>query len=498
MLNKQLNKGEWLYLALSLVVSVGIYLKLSAMLSHLTHDFFCQFETKRLDCQKKRISFGERSIISTKVEKNIKRERDRQEFRHHKQKGIEFLKNASPLLAVDEFNKAFTKYPEPETLIYKNNAAAATQPNVQIVVSVPASQNLEIAEEILRGVAQAQDEINKTHKGINGKRLEVGIADDKNNQADAQEIANEAINNTKIMAVVGHNTSTVSQAAAGIYEKDNLVMVTPTSYSLKLSSSSPQSSIFKIVPNVDKVVNQLQAYYTQTAQKSKLFICSDSSDDASKDVKYFFESIKQSFQTISNDKDCDVSGENFSIQQAIAQAKNKKADSLLLATPTKKIDFFIKIAKEAKEANSQLALFSSPTLYTEETLRQGRAYVKDMVLVTPWHPDAFPENPFPSDAKKLWKAQVNWRTAMAYDATKVIIEGLRQSNNNNRQSLRDKLHEIQVCGATDKISFKSTGERNETPVFIIKVVENKKFDTSYEFELVATSQKYLKSSCNHK
>jgi branched-chain amino acid transport system substrate-binding protein len=497
MLNKQLNKSEWLYLALSLVVSAGIYLKLSAMLSHLTHDFLCQLETKRLDCQKKRISFGERSLISPKFEININRETDRQEFSHHKKKGIEFLRNTSPILAAYEFEDAFKMYPDPETLIYKNNAEASTQPNVKIVVSVPVSQNPEIAEEILRGVAQAQDEVNQK-EGINGKRLQVGIADDKNNQTDAKEIANEAVNNTKIMAVVGHNASTVSQAVAGIYEKDNLVMVTPTSYSLKLSSSSPQSSIFKIVPNVDKVVNQLQTYYTQTAHKSKLFICSDSSDDASKDVKYFFESIKEPFQTVSNDKDCDVSRGNFSIQQAIAQAKNKKADSLLLATPTKKIDLFIKIAKEAKDANSQLALFSSPTLYTQEILRQGGASVKDMVIVTPWHPDAFPENPFQSDAKKLWKAQVNWRTAMAYDATKVIIEGLTQSNSNNRQSLRDKLHEIQVCGATDKISFKSTGERNETPVFLIKIAENNKSNTAYEFELISTLQNNYKSSCSNK
>lgn len=190
-----------------------------------------------------------------------------------------------------------------------------------------------------------------------------------------------------------------------------------------------------------------------------------------------------------------MSGDNFSIQQAIAQATNKKADSLLLATPTKKIDLFIKIAKEA---NSQIALFSSPTLYTEETLRQGGASVKDMVLVTPWHPDAFPGNPFPSEAQRYWKAQVNWRTAMAYDATKVIIEGLRQSTSNNRQALRDKLHEIQVCGATDKISFNSTGARNETPVFIIKVAENNESGTRYEFKLVPKSQKYFKSTCNNK
>jgi ABC-type branched-subunit amino acid transport system substrate-binding protein len=87
---------------------------------------------------------------------------------------------------------------------------------------------------------------------------------------------------------------------------------------------------------------------------------------------------------------------------------------------------------------------------------------------------------------------------MAYDATKVIIEGLRQSTSNNRQALRDKLHEIQVCGATDKISFNSTGERKETTVFIIKVVENNKSDTRYEFELVPTSHKDSKSICYNK
>ncbi len=87
---------------------------------------------------------------------------------------------------------------------------------------------------------------------------------------------------------------------------------------------------------------------------------------------------------------------------------------------------------------------------------------------------------------------------MAYDATKVIIEGLRQSNSNNRQSLRDKLQEIQVCGATDKISFNSTGARNETPVFIIKVVENNGASTHHKFELVPTSPNDFQSSCNNK
>ncbi|HBY75884.1 MAG TPA: ABC transporter substrate-binding protein, partial [Cyanobacteria bacterium UBA11148] len=49
----------------------------------------------------------------------------------------------------------------------------------KIAVSVPMESNLNKAQEILRGVAQAQNEVNR-NGGINGMLLKVAIANDEN------------------------------------------------------------------------------------------------------------------------------------------------------------------------------------------------------------------------------------------------------------------------------------------------------------------------------
>jgi len=64
----------------------------------------------------------------------------------------------------------------------------------------------------LRGVAQAQDEANRKG-GIDGVGLEFTIIDDDNNPAITREMARLLVENNRLMAVVGHNTSDASMAA---------------------------------------------------------------------------------------------------------------------------------------------------------------------------------------------------------------------------------------------------------------------------------------------
>lgn len=490
MLKKKLNQMEWIYLTLSILLTISISLKLASHIVSIPNDFLCQLQNKQLNCTEKLISFGEKRLIPTNRKNQITNKSAISSFRRYKQKGIDSFRNKDTGHAADEFKKAFEIYPDPETLIYQNNADAESQQHIQIAVSVPISQNLDIAEEILRGVAQAQDEINQSDQLINGKWLQIGIADDKNDPKFAEaKIAPEAVNNPNILAVVGHNASIVSQAAARIYNQGELVMITPTSYAMTASYYYG----FKVVSNVNILANQLNKYYGET-KLNKLFICYDEDENVSKIFNSYFHHLKK---IVSTDDDCNVSSNNFTTAVAISQAKNNNADSLLLATSVQKINSFIELAKLAKANNSKIALFGSSTLYTHETLAQGKEAVKDMVLVAPWHPDAFPNNPFRLKAQELWKGKVNWRTAMAYDATKVIIEGLKRST--NRQELAAELHRnIPVCGATGEISFKSSGERRQEQAFIIKVVKDSRTDTGYNFTLVdPIAKNNFGQSCNN-
>ena len=153
--------------------------------------------------------------------------------------------------------------------------------------------------------------------------------------------------------------------------------------------------------------------------------------------------------------------------------------------------------QQIKVNNRQLTLFSSPTLDGNETLKQGKEFVDGMVIVTPWHPDTNSKNPMVTNAQQLWSEPVNWRVAMAYDATKAIIEGLKQSKIFTREELQQQLHKTKTCGATGNISFARTGERNETRVFFITVKKDSSSNNGYKFTLDKSVRDNLGESCSN-
>src|SRR4028119_910550 len=162
---------------------------------------------------------------------------------------------------------------DPETIIYLNNATASNGSFLKIAVSVPIGSNPNVAQEILRGVAQAQDEINNSG-GINQVKLQVEIVNDDNNPEVVREVAKTLTNDRNILAVIGHNASNASLEAAPIYQQEKLVMVTPTSFANNLSGFG--SYIFRTVPNISLMATPLAEYAVKTAGKTNIAICYDS------------------------------------------------------------------------------------------------------------------------------------------------------------------------------------------------------------------------------
>jgi len=75
--------------------------------------------------------------------------------------------------AVEKFTASLKNNPnDPESLIYLNNAKIARDNSESLKVAVIAPVNFDqnLAEELLRGVAQAQNEVNE-RGGINGKKI---------------------------------------------------------------------------------------------------------------------------------------------------------------------------------------------------------------------------------------------------------------------------------------------------------------------------------------
>lgn len=368
---------------------------------------------------------------------------------------------------------------DPEALIYLNNALAAqgTKP-ITIGVSVPIGGSLDVSKEILRGVAQAQNEINQQGGiGQNGAKhlLKVQIANDDNQPETAQKIAINLVGNPEILGVIGHNASDASITAASIYQKGSLVMITPTSTSREISQLG--SYIFRTTPS-SKVLAETMAQHTVDIRRQKVAVCVDSSSSASVSFKEDFSLSLFELGGEITPTNCDFASENFNSDEIPSKAIADGAEALLLAPSVDKINQAIEVAK-ANE--NRLTLLGNDSMYTYETLKVGQSDINGLVLPAAWHPSATDNSTYNKNAIKLWGMAGSWRTATSYDAVKALISAL--STSTTRQGVQQALANSGFVaeGASGKVTFWGSGDRQIKKTFLVKVKPGKSSGTGYDF-----------------
>jgi len=378
-----------------------------------------------------------------------------------KQAGTQAFAEGNYQAAAQYFQKSLQQNRnDPETIIYLNNAKANNSSALKIAVSVPIGSNPNVAQEILRGVAQAQDEIN-TSGGINGAKLQVEIVNDDNSPEVVREVAKTLTKDQNILAVIGHNASNASLEAAPIYQQEKLVMVTPTSFANNLSGFG--SYIFRTVPNISVMAAPLAEYAVKTAGKTNIAICYDSQAPDNISFKDEFVAALTAAGGKLVPTVCDFSLPSFNPENALADAVSKGAQGLMVAPHIDRIDRAISLARINR---GNLPLYGSTTLYTFQTLKDGQKDVNGLVLPVPWHPETNPGSRFPENASRRWGGIVNWRTAMSFDATQAVIAGLRQSN--TREGLQQALRNasFSAAGSSEDVKFLPTGDRAGKPILV--------------------------------
>lgn len=401
-------------------------------------------------------------------------------------------RNPSKLAAVEAFNigdyrNAVTIYDaalkiqrnDPEAWIYQNNAYAIASNNfLKIAVSVSIGGNLNIAKEILRGVAQAQQEVN-SRGGIKGKLLLVAIANDNNEPSTVRAIAHSLSRDERILGVIGHNSTEASVAAAPIYQQSGLVMISATSVGSGLSDLG--SYIFRTTPDTRATADVLAHYTVKSARQTNVAVCFTSDERASRSFKDGFEwSIFQAGGKLI-ETDCDFSQPDFNPVDVPAQAISSGADALLLSPSIDDLDEAIAVI-QANE--NRLPLLANQSMYTFETLKQGWSDANNMVLSVAWHSQTERARIFTQETQSLWGGSVNWRTAMAYDATKAIAVGL-ELESTSRWQLQATLSnpDFAFAGATGKVQFLPSGDRNLKGI-LVKVESGDRSGVGYDFVTV--------------
>ena len=130
----------------------------------------------------------------------------------------------------------------------------------------------------------------------------------------------------------------------------------------------------------------------------------------------------------------------------------------------------------------KLSLLGGDFVYTNKILEEGVDWMDGTVVAIPWDIDAEAKSKSKSDfvtnSQNLWGAKVNWRTALAYDATQALIEAIKKEP--TRSGVRKAL--LSIDGASGKVEFLPNGDRKNAPVQLVKIVVDPENQGKYKFQ----------------
>ena len=386
---------------------------------------------------------------------------------HEKELGSQAFARGNYTEAKRYFKVSLNQKPnDPEARIYYNNARAADyrQKPLKIAVSIPIGSNLEVAQELLRGVALAQQEVNDDEEML----LQVAIANDNNDRQLAPKVATRFVKDKTIVAVVGHNASDASKAAKDIYKSGGLVAITPTSFSAAVQG---EAYIFKMVPQMTYFAARLAYYigeiFPQKNPSPKVTVCYDPEAPDNTDFKDRFLYALKANEVQYIEVSCEFKNPSFNSNTVVETIKKNHADSLMVAPHVDRIPEAVEVFKAVRENQLPIKLFGSPSFHSDKTIVLGKESVEGMILAVPYYLSE--QDSFSVRSQQLWQAKTNtWRTPMAYDTAKVIIVGLQNVLEQKQAPIRQKLDDVlrsktstfKYKGVTETISFDpDTGER---------------------------------------
>jgi ABC-type branched-subunit amino acid transport system substrate-binding protein len=409
---------------------------------------------------KRNISFGDK-ILDKKLENTNNLE------------GAEAFKEKKYKKAISNFERSLKSQPnDPETRIYRNNAKFSNGKSYTIAVSVPLGTDRKTSLETLRGVAQAQNEVND-RGGIKGIPLKVLIAndsfDDASQQNFAVEIAEEFVKKSEILGVIGNSDSDATLRTAKFFKTKNLISISPTSTSTSLTNFSPY--FFRTVPN-DNVAAEKLANYVKSKAWSKPAVVYNSGNSYSNS---FMKSFVKSLQNqVPQQCRFDLNKNEFDAAEIVKKMRDDCNAQAIMFVPNsvRELNNMLQIAQAASSSVKKLPLLGGDVMYSPKILEVGGKTTDGMVLALAWDIDTYPQSSFVKESRKLWRADVNWVTAMAYDAAQALIKAIRIQKIPTRQGMPQALlnqNSIALGASGLPISFSLSGDRIDPPIQLVQI-----------------------------
>jgi len=286
------------------------------------------------------------------------------------------------------------------------------------------------------GTLMAVEEKNQSG-GINGRKVELVVKDDRQDDETAKQAIRE-LTDEKVVAIIGPMTSSVAVVIQPLIDAAHTVTISPT---VKTDQLSAQDDFFmRVTTPLSRNARQLANYVVHSLRLGKMAVIYDVSNRAftATWLDYFTQALEEiGGQVVVSEAFTSQPNVYFlPIAERILQAQ---PDGVLLLSNA--IDTAL-LAQQIRKLESTVPLFSSEWAFTTDLLSFGGRAVNGMVSFHSFNAES-QEPRYLAFKEKFYRRfgyAPSFATALAYDATAYLFAGLEQ--NPRREGLKEILLKI--------------------------------------------------------
>lgn len=348
---------------------------------------------------------------------------------------------------------------------------AADQNVVKVGVFLPLTGDNAAGGELeLRGIKLA----NQLHPEVLGKKVELVVADNKSDKAEAASVAARLIEKDKVSVLVGSYGSSLSMAAGNIV-KENKVPAVGT------SCTNPQvtanNDYYFRACFIDPFQGKVMAEYAHQNGFKKVAIVQEVSNDYSVGLAKFF---REEFVKLTGDENSIVDVANYQTgdKDFTAILTNIKALNPDAVFAPGNFTESALLVKQARQLGIDAQFMGGDTWETQEFIDVGGKDVEGVALSTAFDR----EKASTEEAKKFldaytkeYKGEPSALTAMAYDAYLIAVSGIEKAGTaTDTVKIRDA---IAATKDLECVTGMTTLDENGDPIkgVVIKTVKDGKF-----------------------
>lgn len=313
---------------------------------------------------------------------------------------------------------------------------------------------------VVNGARIAADEIN-AKGGVNGKKIELVIEDNKSNPTEAANAAEKLIVRDKVPVMLGAWGSSLTLAVLPKLMEYKVPMVVETAGADKITTSG-NPYVFRICPTNDMEARSFSRHIEPLKiKKADLLVVNN--DWGRGSAESMTRILKEKGLQVGLSLTMDASGQDMSSQ--LSQIRGSDADTLFIVTAVEQLTLLLKQA-QALGLNRQIITLGGSQSPDQLIEHAGSAAEGTMhnVMFAPWAPEASAD---PAVAKafiaewekrKLDKAGLT-ESFRGYDGIRTIAAAIEKAGETDPDKIRAALWDVQLTGLNGKIKFEKLGPK---------------------------------------